>query len=123
MNFGEAIASCFNQYATFKGRAPRSEYWYWALFMVLLGIVAGVTDVMVFGVTDIRENGPAETVLNLLTILPSIAVSVRRLHDIDRSGWWMLTIILPIIWALRKGDEGINRFGPPPESMTRRRVL
>jgi uncharacterized membrane protein YhaH (DUF805 family) len=96
MNFLEAISSCFRNYADFSGRAVRSEYWYWYLFVAIVLIVFGAI------------MGPSSYVTMAVVvalILPSLAVSVRRLHDIDRTGWWVLiaataigTLVL-IYWA------------------------
>jgi len=113
MNFVQAIQSGFSNYATFSGRAPRSEYWYWALFSFLLQIAANIIDVAATG-------GVIGGLLSLALLLPSIAVGARRLHDIDRTGWWLLIaftgigIILLIVWACIKGTDGANRFGPDP---------
>jgi uncharacterized membrane protein YhaH (DUF805 family) len=114
MGFGDAIRSCFAKYATFSGRAPRSEYWYFVLFQALASIVAGVVSAKV-------ELNLITTLLELVLFLPALAVSVRRLHDIDKSGWWLLVGFVPligwifiIIWACTKGSLGPNRFGPDP---------
>ncbi|MBS0535357.1 MAG: DUF805 domain-containing protein [Proteobacteria bacterium] len=113
MNFQQAIQSGFNNYVTFSGRAPRSEYWYWALFSFIVQIVANIVD-MAMGM------GLVSGLLSLALLLPSIAVGVRRLHDIDRTGWWLLIaftgigIILLIVWACIKGTDGPNQYGPDP---------
>lgn len=83
MTFGEAISSAFSKYATFSGRAPRSEYWWFVLFAMLLGFVAEIIDLAV-------NSGVIGTLVSLGLFLPGIAVSVRRMHDIERSGWWIL---------------------------------
>jgi uncharacterized membrane protein YhaH (DUF805 family) len=112
MNFGQAISSGFSNYVKFSGRAVRSEYWYWVLFTVLGGIVAGIIDV-VLSISVISG------LFGLATILPSIAVQVRRLHDLDRTGWWIFLAVIPligwiilIIWYCSRGTAGPNRFGP-----------
>lgn len=113
MNFQQAIQSGFNNYVTFSGRASRSEYWYWALFSFIVQIVANMLD-MAMGM------GLVSGLLSLALLLPSIAVGVRRLHDIDRTGWWLLIaftgigIILLIVWACIKGTDGPNQYGPDP---------
>jgi uncharacterized membrane protein YhaH (DUF805 family) len=117
MTFFEAINSGFRNYVNFSSRAARSEYWYWVLFNLILGVVTAIIDSVVFGYTSVS---PINTIASLATLLPSIAVGVRRLHDIDRTGWWLLiafTIIgcvLLIVWACFKGTSGPNRFGPDP---------
>ena len=110
MNLVQAIQSGFQNYVTFQGRAARSAYWYWTLFAVLAQVIA--------------QWALGETVsllVSLVLFLPSLAVSVRRLHDIDRSGWWFLIWFIPVVgwivmiyWACCKGTEGPNRFGPDP---------
>ena len=112
MSFTQAIEAGFKNYVNFNDRASRSEYWYWFLFVVLAQIVLAIVD-MVIG-------------LNVLTILftlgaliPGIAVSVRRLHDLDKSGWFLLIALIPIagaiivlVWMCQAGTPGPNRFGP-----------
>lgn len=103
--FVEAVGVCLAKYATFSGRASRSEYWYFLLFHVLASLAATVVDLRVFGVdpTD-RQNGPAASITSLALLLPFMAVSWRRLHDIGRSGWWIggfwLVLIGGIVLAL-----------------------
>lgn len=84
--FGEAVSVCFSKYASFSGRASRSEYWYFVLFNFLVGLVTGVLDVTIFGLEN--ELSPINTVASLVLFLPSLAAGVRRLHDTNRSGWW-----------------------------------
>jgi uncharacterized membrane protein YhaH (DUF805 family) len=104
---------------TFSGRAARAEYWYWVLFTLILSIVTVVLDRAIFPDSE-SGAGPINTVASIIILLPSIAVGVRRLHDIDRTGWWYLivfTIIgvfLLIYWACQRGTPGANRFGPDP---------
>lgn len=86
-SFGEAISVCFSKYVTFSGRASRSEYWFFALFCLLLGLAATVVDAAVFSVSD--DLSPVNALTSLALFLPSLAVGVRRLHDINRSGWWI----------------------------------
>jgi uncharacterized membrane protein YhaH (DUF805 family) len=117
MSFGQAIASGFRNYVTFSGRASRSEYWYWALFLLICGIATSIIDRSVFPDSD---TPPLTSLFQLATFLPSLAVLFRRLHDIDRTGWWWLIlftvigVILIIIWACMRGTTGANRFGPDP---------
>jgi len=105
MTFGESISICFTKYADFTGRASRSEYWWWTLFVILASIATGfISDVV-------------SAIFSLATILPGLAVGARRLHDTDRSGWLQLLWIIPIIgwiilivWLVQEGKEP-NRFG------------
>ena len=84
MNFSQAIQSCLAQYATFSGRATRSEYWWFFLFQVLVLVVASMLGDVVNGI------------VTLLLLLPALAVGARRLHDIGRSGWWQLLMLTGI---------------------------
>jgi len=112
MGFWQAVASGFSNYVNFSGRACRSEYWFWALFVVLVDIAAGIIDAALwtYAITSL---------VDLALFLPGLALAVRRLHDLDRSGWWFLLVFIPIVgfiilivWACTKGTEGPNRFGP-----------
>ena len=115
MNFGEAIKSGFGNYVTFSGRAARSEFWYWILFSALADSVGNIID-RALG-TGLIGVG---VVISLALLLPGVAVSVRRLHDLDRTGWWLLIaftgigIILLIVWNCMKGTTGSNSFGADP---------
>jgi uncharacterized membrane protein YhaH (DUF805 family) len=117
MTFSEAIKSGFSNYVTFSGRAARSEYWYWTLFVVLVAIVAGIADAVLLPGYSVGLFSP---LASLGLLLPGLAVSVRRLHDRDYSGWWLLLIItgigalLLLIWFCMRGTPGPNRFGPDP---------
>jgi uncharacterized membrane protein YhaH (DUF805 family) len=116
MNFGEAITSGFKNYATFSGRAARSESWFWALFAFLLTSAGGIIDQALVD----SETGLVAPLVSLALLVPGLAVAVRRLHDIDRTGWWVLIaftiigVILLLIWDCVKGTSGPNRFGPDP---------
>jgi uncharacterized membrane protein YhaH (DUF805 family) len=114
--FGEAVRAFFSGYATFQGRANRPEYWYATLFLIIVGLTTGIVDVLLFGSQPIS---PVNTLFSLATVVPSISVTVRRLHDIDRTGWWFWLWLLPIVgWIVlmvfwcQRGTEGPNRFGP-----------
>ena len=85
MTFGESISTCFSKYATFDGRAARSEYWWFVLFTFLASLILGMISETLSGV------------FSLAVLLPSLAVGARRLHDTDRSGWFLLLWLLPII--------------------------
>jgi uncharacterized membrane protein YhaH (DUF805 family) len=124
MSFVAAVRSVLSQYVGFGGRARRSEYWWFVLFSALVGIVASVLD-LAFG-TDfegtVLTSGFISTLVNLVLLLPSLAVGVRRLHDTDRSGWWLLIGLIPLIGAIvllvffvQDGTPGQNRFGPSPK--------
>ena len=120
MNFGEAIKSGFGNYVTFSGRAARSEFWYWTLFTALADLVGGIIDGALGTGGLIGGPGLIGAVITLALLLPGVAVSVRRLHDLDRTGWWVLIvftgigIILLIVWNCMKGTTGSNSFGADP---------
>ena len=119
MSFTESIGSCFRKYVDGNGRASRSEFWYFQLFLIVIGTIAGWVDSAVFG-TGLGDTGMVSTVIMLGTLLPSICVSVRRLHDVNKSGWLFLLIftcigIIPlIIWWATKGTSGSNEHGDDP---------
>lgn len=104
MTFGESIRVCFSKYAEFNGRASLPEFWWWTLFVILASLAAGI----------LGES--ASALFSLGTLLPGLAVGARRLHDTNRSGWFQLLWLLPvigwivlIIWLAQKGKEP-NRF-------------
>jgi len=104
MTFADAIRACFSKYAAFNGRATRSEYWWWFLFTFFASLATEI----------ISETLSA--LFSLGVLLPSLAVGARRLHDTDRSGWFLLLWFIPIIgwiilmvWAVQESKEP-NRF-------------
>ncbi len=116
-SFGQAVSACFSKYATFVGRANRPEYWYFYLFTTLAAIAALIVDLALFS-GEAEPIFPLTIILYLGVFLPSLAVSVRRLHDTDRSGWWVLIAILPIVGPIvllvffcLRGTLGPNRYG------------
>lgn len=127
MGFADAVRSVFSKYATFSGRARRAEYWWFALFNVLVSLALQILDMAIFGM---RSMGPDAGMglpnvlgglFSLAILVPSVAVWVRRLHDVGRSGWWWLLALIPVIgwiilfyWSVRRGDVGANIFGPDP---------
>tara|TARA_B100000767_G_scaffold258963_1_gene268181 strand:+ start:308 stop:682 length:375 start_codon:yes stop_codon:yes gene_type:complete len=119
MDIQTSIKTCFNKYATFSGRASRSEYWFFILFGVLGGIVTLIIDVMILDYSIESEYTPINSIFSLILIIPSIAVACRRLHDVNKSGWWQLiwlTIIggiFLLIWYVKEGEKIRNRFGAP----------
>ena len=114
MEFPQAIFKVFRKYVDFNGRARRTEYWFWSLFLVVGLVLASILD----GIIGVSVFYP---LFILGAFLPSLAVSVRRLHDIDHSGWWVLINLIPIIgsitlfiWALMEGTAGENKYGAEP---------
>lgn len=120
MNFSSAIRSCFSKYVTFSGRACRSEFWYFMLFTVLGSITLSLFDIASFG-SGPDDPQPFSSVFSIAVFLPMISVTVRRLHDTDRSGWWYWLALIPLIgwiilliWYGSEGTSGANRYGQDP---------
>jgi len=108
MNFEQSIRVCLAKYATFDGRASRSEFWWFMLFLFLVSAACGVV------------SHKLSALFTIATLLPAIAVGTRRLHDTDKSGWMQLIGLIPvvgwivvIVWLCQVGKEP-NRFGPAP---------
>ncbi len=155
MTLAESVKTClFHKYAVFRGRAARSEYWWftlatWVVADLPLQFVTSLPDHALIRITTELPFAVAvsmiliPTLLTLILLLPNLAVTCRRLHDIGRSGWWSLVILLSLIidligeasdygrdfkmlsavpmivlllFLLRKGADGPNRFGPPPDT-------
>jgi uncharacterized membrane protein YhaH (DUF805 family) len=110
--------AAMRKYAVFSGRASRKEYWYFTLFATLIsfgiGIVAGILEVFLHNETL----SYVSIIYFLATLLPSIAVAVRRLHDTNRSGWWGFVPIYGLVLMCSKGDPNTNRFGAPPRPLS-----
>jgi uncharacterized membrane protein YhaH (DUF805 family) len=112
------------KYATFEGRARRSEYWYFVLFYVLAAVALSIIDVVVGTYNEESGLGLLSGLFMLATIVPSIAITARRLHDTDRSGWWQLLYFIPLLGAVvmlvfmvLDSQPGANRFGPNPKGV------
>jgi uncharacterized membrane protein YhaH (DUF805 family) len=103
MGFGDAIRVCLRKYVDFMGRARRSEYWWFLLFCLLVGIASSIVDrVVAPGYVAAHGRGPISMLVSLALFLPSLAVAVRRLHDIDRTGWWILgfyAALVVLVWC------------------------
>lgn len=117
-SFADVIKTVLNRYVQFSGRARRSEYWYWILFILLVSIALSVVDGVIFGFgdSDFSIFGP---LFSLATFLPSLAVGFRRMHDTGRSAWWLLIGFIPLIgaiilifWFAKRGEEHANQYGP-----------
>lgn len=121
VGFGEAPSLFFKNYANFQGRSSLGAYWWWFLVSILAGLVLGVIDGMVFGTAG--TIGPLSGIWLLATLLPSLAVGVRRLHDANRSGFWLFLALIPLVGAIvlivflaGAGTQGDNKFGPDVEA-------
>ncbi len=105
MNFGQAISACLGKYATFAGRASRSEFWWFFLFQVLVSIAVAAL---------LGEK--ASSLAGLALLLPSLAVATRRLHDIGKSGWWQLLgltgigFLVLLYWWVQPTADGGNEY-------------
>lgn len=116
MNLQEAVRSVLTQYAGFTGRARRSEYWFWFLAVIIVSVVAQILDA-ILGTTPILA-----VVVMLALLLPGVAVGIRRLHDIGKSGWFLLIGLIPFVGAILLivwfvGDsQPDNQYGPNPKA-------
>jgi uncharacterized membrane protein YhaH (DUF805 family) len=115
VNMQEAVRSVLIQYATFAGRARRSEYWFWVLATSLLSILITIFDMFI-------DTQIIDWVIIVITAVPNFSVGARRLHDINRSGWWQLLFLLPIVgwilllvWFATDGHPGQNEHGTNPK--------
>ena len=128
MGFSDAISSFWSNYVIFRGRARRSEYWFAVLFLVLASLATSILDVALFSdqLGEILEDtgglGVIGALWALAVFLPSLSLLIRRLHDTNRSGWWVLIGLIPLagaivlfVFALFDSDPGENRFGPSPK--------
>lgn len=111
------------KYATFSGRAQRAEYWYFILFYIIIFFGLSVVDGITGSFSADAGMGLLGGLLTLVLLIPSIAVSVRRLHDTGRSGWWLLIALIPIVGAIillvftvQDSSLGDNTYGPNPKA-------
>ncbi|MES2186650.1 MAG: DUF805 domain-containing protein [Pseudomonadota bacterium] len=109
MTFVDAVSTCLQKkYVDLKGRASRSEFWWFTLFQLIVLMVAGMVHMGVYGLVA------------LALLLPSLGVGVRRMHDVGRSGWWLLLGFIPLAnfvllyWAVQPGEPAANAWGEPP---------
>jgi uncharacterized membrane protein YhaH (DUF805 family) len=122
MTLTQSVSSCFKNYATFKGRASRSEFWFFYLFQIIVMVVLSI--IMGIGAdsgsaTIAMLGGGLYGIFSLAIFLPTLAVFVRRLHDVNRSGWWLLInftiigIFVLLYWYCKAGDNNENNYGLP----------
>lgn len=97
--FVAAIKKGFRGYVVWNARSTRSEYWWWVLFGIVVGLVAGFLDTFLFN-TQTFGIGPVSAIANLALFLPGLSIIVRRLHDTDRSGWWVWIALIPIVGVI-----------------------
>jgi uncharacterized membrane protein YhaH (DUF805 family) len=98
-------------YAVFTGRARRSEYWYFVLFYMIIAIAVAV-------VANLINFPLLSTVLSFAFLVPSIAVGIRRMHDVGKSGWYILIPIYNLVLACTEGEKGDNQYGPDPKTVS-----
>lgn len=116
MNFITAIKLCFIKYAQFSGRASRSEFWFFVLFGILGSWIAIIIDTMILNYSW-EKDGPVYLIFQIIILIPSIAVGARRLHDLNKSGWWQLLVftiigLIPLIyWWSKIGENKKNNHG------------
>lgn len=122
MTFTESISTCFSKYADFTGRATRSEFWWFLLFYNLVSVPLHIVGFVLenwYPAAELLISAwlVVQIVFELGILIPNLAVSVRRLHDTNHRGWWLLIVFIPIIgiillliWWIKRGDEGPNRF-------------
>ena len=120
MGFGEAVQSVFSKYATFSGRARRSEYWYFFLFNVIVTVVLRT----LYSATNSTIFTALLLLSGIVTLVPSMAVFWRRMHDIGRSGAYYFFVLIPLVgwilllvWMCQASQPGANQYGPNPKGM------
>ncbi|WP_163409293.1 DUF805 domain-containing protein [Flavobacterium ajazii] len=113
----------FENYANFNGRARRSEYWYYTLATIIISIILSIIDKTTGLTFGLAESGIISSLYSLFVFLPGLAVLVRRLHDVGKSGWFAFIVLIPlagVIWLIvvlaTAGDQGTNAYGPDPKS-------
>ena len=120
MGFGEALQSVFGKYATFSGRARRSEYWYFVLLQVIVTAVLNG----LYSATESVAFSAILVLFDLALLVPSLAVCWRRLHDIGKSGGYYFFVLIPLVgwilllvWMCQDSQPGENQYGPNPKGM------
>ncbi len=123
MTFSQSVKTCFSKYCSFKGRASRSEYWWWIVFTFVVAIIFGIPS----GIQSLHESSASELpvisyVVGALLLLPNLGVLIRRLHDTGRSGWWWLIGFIPflgsiilIVFCCQASQPFPNQYGVVPE--------
>ncbi len=114
MSFGQAVSTCFSKYVGFSGRARRSEYWWFYLFCVIVYVIAYILD-------TVTKTPIFAVIVGLGLLLPALGAGIRRLHDTNRSGWWLLISLIPIVGTIilivflaTDTVHGPNQYGPEP---------
>ena len=126
VELGTAIKLGFQRYIDFTGRSARAEFWWWLLFLVVANIALSVADKLTSNFPTFGPiGGELRGLFILATLIPSFAVGVRRLHDINRTGWWLLLCLALVIgwlvlllWTNERGNDGANKYGQDPRQAT-----
>lgn len=120
MSLKEAVTSVFSKYAAFSGRARRSEYWYFVLFEIIVGLILGVVGLLI-GESAVKV---IDGLWSLAILVPTLALTWRRLHDIGKSGGWFFISLVPLVgeilllvWMCRDSQPGSNQYGPNPKGV------
>lgn len=127
MSFATAVKSFWSNYTNFKARARRSEYWFIQLFLIATNIAVAVVDLALMN-GDVERfianggGGIVGLIWILATIVPALAVLIRRLHDTNRSGWWALIGLVPVagaivllVFTVEDSNKGVNKYGASPK--------
>ncbi len=108
--------SVLKKYAVFHGRARRAEYWYFFLFNVIIEIVLSIIEGLA-GIAPEADLSILASIYQLAVLIPTIAAGVRRMHDVDKSGWYLLVPIYSLVLALTDGTKGNNKYGSDPKGV------
>jgi uncharacterized membrane protein YhaH (DUF805 family) len=127
MSFATAVKSFWSNYTNFKGRARRSEYWFIQLFLIVTNVAVAVIDLALMN-GDVKRfianggGGIVGLIWIFATIVPALAVLIRRLHDTNRSGWWALIGLVPLagaivllVFTVEDSNKGVNKYGASPK--------
>ena len=114
------------KYAVFNGRARRKEFWMFTLFSIIASLILAAIDRIIGTTYNNGTSGILQNIYSLAVLLPTIGVGIRRMHDTNRSGWWILINLIPcigwiwfIVLAAQEGNAGDNQYGPDPKAAER----
>ena len=121
VSYIDAIRFGFQKYRDFSGRSTKSEYWKWFFFMLIGILILSIVDIRMHTYNFRTGGGLISGLFRVITLIPSLSLGARRLHDINRTGWWQLLLFVPVVgWivllllAAKDGDIGKNRYGQDP---------
>lgn len=109
--------SVLKKYAVFSGRARPAEYWYFILFTIIIGLAFSLIENTLIAVAILNGKIGISYIYGLITYVPSFAVGVRRMHDTNRSGWFLIVPIYSLIWLIADGTKGDNKYGSDPKNI------